>query len=219
MPITIVKAKQAGLSNERGNELQSTGSTRSQLYQVQRIEAQSMARGVLQDLDIIVSINGKLTRMLEDFDVQTTSQSLEIVVLRDSQELTLQVQTTETKQEVQKVVSWAGALFHASHKTVLQQSAIVPEGVFCADVVSSSFSATRGMVEGHWVTHVNDVATPDIDLFEQAVNACKDDEYVRVKVVSAKQKPDVLTIKMCYHYWPTTTLVKDRQSAEGWRYI
>ncbi|KAJ2241972.1 hypothetical protein GGI13_007131, partial [Coemansia sp. RSA 455] len=154
-----------------------------------------------------------------DFDAQFTNPTLEIVVLRDSQEHTLQVETTESKQEVGKVVCWAGALFHAPHKTVLQQSTTVPSGVYCADVVFSSYSYENGMVEGHWVTHVNDVATPDIDSFERAVNACQDDEYVRVKVISSKAKPNVLTIKMCYHYWPTRTLVKDQESAEGWRYI
>ncbi|KAJ2019350.1 hypothetical protein GGI14_001645 [Coemansia sp. S680] len=218
-PITIVKARQAGLSNERSNELQSTASTRSQLYQIKRVEALSKAKGVLQELDIVVSINGKLVRTLEDFDAQFTNPTLEIVVLRDSQEHTLQVETTESKQEVGKVVCWAGALFHAPHKTVLQQSTTVPSGVYCADVVLSSYSYENGMVEGHWVTHVNDVATPDIDSFERAVNACQDNEYVRVKIISSKAKPNVLTIKMCYHYWPTRTLVKDQESAEGWRYI
>ncbi|KAJ2867933.1 hypothetical protein GGH94_000483 [Coemansia aciculifera] len=217
--ITIVKARQAGLSNERSNELQSTASTRSQLYQIKRIEALSKAQGVLQELDIVVSINGKLVRTLEDFDAQFTNPILEIVVLRDSQEHTLQVETTESKQEVEKVVCWAGALFHAPHKTVLQQSTTVPSGVYCADVVFSSYSYEYGMAEGHWVTHVNDIATPDIDSFERAVNACQDNEYVRVKVISSKAKPNVLTIKTCYHYWPTRTLVKDQESAEGWRYI
>ncbi|KAJ1669711.1 hypothetical protein GGF38_002044, partial [Coemansia sp. RSA 25] len=218
-PITIVRARQAGLSKERSNELQSTASTRSQLYQIKRIEALCKAQGVLQDLDIVVSINGRLARTLEDFDVQFTSQSLEMVVLRDSQEHTLQVETTESKQEVERVVCWAGALFHAPHKTVLQQSTAVPSGVYCADVVSSSHSFAYGMAEGHWVTHVNGVATPDIDSFERAVNACQDDVFVRVKVVSAKSKPNVLTIKTCHHYWPTTTLVKDREAVEGWRYV
>ncbi|KAJ2742437.1 hypothetical protein GGI20_004492 [Coemansia sp. BCRC 34301] len=218
-PITIAKARQAGLSKERSNELQSMASTRSQLYQIRRVEALSKAQGVLKDLDIVVSINGNLARTLDDFDVQFTSQSLEIVVLRDSQEHTVLVETTESKQEVEKVVFWAGALFHAPHKTVLQQSIVVPSGVYCADVVSSSYSFAHGMVEGHWVTHVNDIATPDIDSFEQAVSMCKDNAFVRVKVVSAKSRPDVLTIKTCYHYWPTRTLVKDQESPEGWTFI
>ncbi|KAJ2379851.1 hypothetical protein H4S02_006969, partial [Coemansia sp. RSA 2611] len=218
-PLAIVKVRQAGLSKERCDEIQSAASSRSQLYQIKRVEALSKAQGVLQELDIVVSINGKLAMTLGDFDVQFTSPSLEIVVLRDSLEHTLQVETTESKQEVRKVVSWAGALFHAPHKTVLQQTNTVPSGVYCADVAFSSFSYEYGMEEGHWVTHVNDVATPDIDSFERAVNACQDNEHVRVKVISSKARPNVLTIKTCYHYWPTRTLVKDQESAEGWRYV
>ncbi|KAJ2824028.1 hypothetical protein FBU31_004099, partial [Coemansia sp. 'formosensis'] len=155
-PLTIVKARQAGLSKERSNELQSIASTRSQLYQIKRVEALSKAQGVLKELDIVICINGKLARTLEDFDVQFTSPSLEIVVLRDSQEHTLQVETTESKQEVGKVICWAGGLFHAPHKTVLQQSTTIPSGVYCADVSFSSYSYEYGMVEGHWITHVND---------------------------------------------------------------
>ncbi|KAJ2031131.1 hypothetical protein IWW57_000851 [Coemansia sp. S610] len=218
-PLAIVKVRQAGLSKERCDEIQSAASSRSQLYQIKHVEALSKAQGVLQELDIVVSINGKLAMTLGDFDVQFTSPSLEIVVLRDSLEHTLQVETTESKQEVRKVVSWAGALFHAPHKTVLQQTNTVPSGVYCADVAFSSFSYEYGMEEGHWVTHVNDVATPDIDSFERAVNACQDNEHVRVKVISSKARPNVLTIKTCYHYWPTRTLVKDQESAEGWRYV
>ncbi|KAJ2492677.1 hypothetical protein IWW37_001288 [Coemansia sp. RSA 2050] len=218
-PIAIVKARQAGLGQGRCDEIQSAASSRSQLYQIKRVEALSKAQGVLQELDIVVSINGKLAMALEDFDVQFTNPSLEIVVLRDSQEHTLQVETTESKQEVRKVVSWAGALLHAPHKTVLQQTNTVPSSVYCADVAFSSYSYEYGMEKGHWVTHVNDVATPDIDSFEYAVNACQDNEYVRVKVISSKARPNVLTIKTCYHYWPTRTLVKDQGAAEGWRYV
>jgi hypothetical protein len=52
-----------------------------------------------------------------------------------------------------------------------------------------------------WITHINDVPTPDLDAFIQAIKDLPDNTYVRVRVMSFDGIPGVFSIKTNYHYW------------------
>ncbi|KAJ2727152.1 hypothetical protein GGI07_000036 [Coemansia sp. Benny D115] len=214
--MSISKAVTCGLSAERVKEYQEVESSRNIIYQIDRVESLSKADGVLKELDIIVSVNGKPMKSIDVLDVQYTQEKLDIVVLRQKKEISLQVMTTECNQGTSKVVFWAGATLQAPHKAVLQQSRVVPSGVYCASTGKGSPAEMYGLCPTFWVTHVNDRKVEDLDSFADTVATCADHSYVRIKVVTFDQIPIILTIKMCYHYWPTSSLTKSSQSTNEW---
>ncbi|KAI7834727.1 hypothetical protein BX661DRAFT_175407 [Kickxella alabastrina] len=215
--LSIAKAVSSGLNKERLSEYQKTSSSRNMMFQVARVETLSKAFKVLKELDIIISINGKPMKSIDDLDVQYSHEKLEIVVLRRKKELTLQVETSECNRDTEKVVFWAGATFQAPHKAVLQQSRTAPSGIYCTSIRKGSPAEMYTMSATFWVTHVNGEKTPDLGSFERAVRVCPDNTYVRIRVMSFDSAPLVLSIKMCYHYWPTSTLTRDSSSEGGWR--
>ncbi|KAJ1957269.1 hypothetical protein GGI12_005073 [Dipsacomyces acuminosporus] len=216
-PITVALARKSGLSDEWVSRIQEEGRSHGNLFWIKRIETLSKAVGVLKELDIIISINGKLMTRLEDLDVQYTMERMEIVVLRDKQEIKLEVETTECTDGTDKLVFWAGATFQAPHKAVLQQSQTLPSGVYTSARSIGSPAYMYDLAPTMWITQVNGVSTPDLDSFERAVRACPDNTYVRIKAMTFDSVPMVLSIKTCYHYWPTSSLVRDASAEGGWR--
>ncbi|KAJ2777939.1 hypothetical protein GGI15_004342 [Coemansia interrupta] len=215
--VSIAKAISAGLSAKRVEELQQTRSSRNVMLRINSIESLSRASGVLEDLDIIISINGKSVRTISDLDVQYSHDVLDMVVLRQKKELTLQVETTECDRNTNKIVFWAGAALQAPYKAVLQQSRKIPSGVCIASIANGSPANMYGLQSAFWITHVAHKATPDLDTFERVISECPDNTYISVKTMSFEMVPVVLTIKMCYHYWPTTSLTRDPSSESGWK--
>ncbi|KAJ2307136.1 hypothetical protein IWW55_001122 [Coemansia sp. RSA 2706] len=216
-PNSLASARAGGLSDSRLDEVQQANPDRNMLFTVARIELMSKAHGVLQELDVIISINGRLMLHIDDLEVQNTCDALELVVLRNGKELTLQVETTEYDRGVDKLVFWCGATFQAPYMALRLQSSKAPSGVHCTFVAAGSPAEQYELASSYWVTQVNGVKTPDLESFERAISECPDSTYARVKVISYDLEPQVLTIKTCYHYWPTSTLTKDPSSDSGWR--
>ncbi|KAJ2391407.1 hypothetical protein GGI05_002951 [Coemansia sp. RSA 2603] len=215
--ISIAKAISAGLSAKRVEALQQTRSNRNGMLRIDGVESLSNASGVLEDLDIIISINGKPVRTIADLDIQYSHDMLDMVVLRQKKELTLQVKTTECDRNTNKIIFWAGATLQAPYKAVLQQTRKVPSGVCYSNISNGSPAKMYGLQSAFWITHVSGKATPDLDTFERVVSDCPDNTYIRVKGMSFEMVPVVLNIKMCYHYWPTTSLTRDPSSENGWQ--
>ncbi|KAJ2451492.1 hypothetical protein EV183_003570 [Coemansia sp. RSA 2336] len=214
---SMLRARTRGLSESRLEEFQAALKNQTNIFHISRVEMLSKAHGVLKDLDIIISINGKLMLHIDDLEAQNSHNSLEMVILRDRQEMTLRVETTEYDGGDSKVVKWCGATFQAPYMGLRLQSSVAYSRVVCVACDLGSPAEQYGMQSLCWITHVNGVETPDMGAFEKVVRSCPDNQYTRVRYVSFFNEPDVLAIKTCYHYWPTSTLTKDSSSASGWR--
>ncbi|KAJ2748639.1 hypothetical protein IWQ56_007408, partial [Coemansia nantahalensis] len=126
------------------------------------------------------------------------------------------VETTEYDGGTSKLVFWCGATLQAPHMAARLSTTKAPSRVYCSAIHRGSPADIYELQASFWITHVNGVSTPDLDAFEAAVRDCPDNTYARVKVVSFDLEPSVLSIKTCYHYWPTSSLYKDPSSENGW---
>ncbi|KAJ1723107.1 hypothetical protein LPJ61_005862, partial [Coemansia biformis] len=209
MSVGLSIARASGLSQSRLDEVQHASTNRNVLFRIENVELLSKAHGVLRPLDIIISINGKLMLNIEDLAPQYTNEKLELVILRGKEEMTVKVETSEYDGGTNKLVFWCGATLQAPHMAARQQTTKAPSGVYCSGIFHGSPADVYELQASYWITHVNGVSTPDIDTFESVVRTCPDNTYARVKVVSFDLEPSVLSIKTCYHYWPTSSLHKD----------
>ncbi|KAJ2078258.1 hypothetical protein H4R24_004605 [Coemansia sp. RSA 988] len=215
-PVSLTNARACGLSLSRLDEIQQANPDRCVLFRIEGVELLSKAHEVLRPLDIIISINGKLMQRIDDLDQQYTNKSLTLVILRDKQEKTVVVETTEYDGGTRKLVFWCGAVFQAPYTALLLQSSKVPSGVYCSNVATGSPAQQYELAPTYWITNVNGISTPDLESFERVVRACPDNTYVRVKTISYDNEPCVLSIRTCYHYWPTSTLSKDSAFESNW---
>jgi hypothetical protein len=61
-----------------------------------------------------------------------------------------------------------------------------------------------GFMPTQWITHVDGKRTSTLQEFLDAVKGVKDNSYVRVKTMSFDQVPQMLSVKVCKHYFPTS---------------
>jgi hypothetical protein len=78
---------------------------------------------------------------------------------------------------------------------------------------------TQQLAPTNFLTHVNNIPTPDLSTFLREVKKIGDNEYFRLKVMTFDNVPWVATMKKNEHYFPTIEYVKDAQEVLGWKRI
>lgn len=176
--------------------------------------------------DIILEINGHpVVRMA---DIHTLSQigSAQILVLRDRQELMVNIDTQRLPAEIlSRLISWAGALFHETHDSVLEQ--ITPEfeeiakreGI--ADIsrsvyISSTFPgspASLSLSSGNWILEVDDHKVMTMEDMVNVISTLQNDrEYVRVIMIGSNGTMSVRSVTPDPKFWPAWYLEwKDKE--------
>jgi hypothetical protein len=71
----------------------------------------------------------------------------------------------------------------------------------------------------NFLTHVNNIPTPDLTTFLSEVKKIGDNEYFRLKVITFDNIPWVATMKKNEHYFPTIEYLKDPEEVLGWKKI
>ncbi|KAF9964338.1 hypothetical protein BGZ70_006599 [Mortierella alpina] len=220
MPVQMAQARHMGLSDAWVKKVEEAHPSRHHIFMIRRTETGSVSASILQELDLILSINGKVITRMYELDIQYEASELEMVVLRKKSEVKVSVPTEAVDGHgTSRLVIWAGAMMHEPHKAVLQQSKTLPSRVYVSARSKGSPSYMYGMVPTMWITHINGTPTPDLDALLKAVKKCPDNSYVRVKTMSFDMIPTVLSIKTNMHYWPTAEMVRDDNEESGWRKV
>lgn len=212
MPVPIAQARQMGLTEEWVAKVEAANHYRRQVFLVRRAEAGTKTAEVLQELDMILSIEGRTITRVNELDVGASwPEEVEMVIIRKKELLTLKVPTTALDGEgTKKCVSWAGVLLQEPHKAVLQQSKHLPSRVYVSGRSKGSPGYLYGFAPTQWITGVNGKKTSTLEEFLEAVKDIEDNTYVRVKTISFDQVPMMLTVKINRHYFPTA-YVSSRQ--------
>jgi pro-apoptotic serine protease NMA111 len=137
-----------------------------------------------------------------------------VSVWRDAAEQTLAVPTTAlTGYDVDRVVLWAGATLHAPHRAMSAQRGVSPAGVYVAFFAYGSPATRYRLYPGRRIVEVDGQATPDLDAFLRVVTGRPDRTSLRLRTLSWNNVPEVITLKLDRHYWPTTEIVR---TPAGW---
>jgi hypothetical protein len=177
--------------------------------------------GNLQESDIILTLNDKLITRVNDLDVQYAHTELSALVVRRREQLAVTVPTVPTADlETTRAVLFCGAVLHRPHHAVRQQISTMHSLVYISGRQRGGPAYAYGLSPTNFITHVNGVATPDLDAFLVEVKKVPDNTYFRLKVMTFDNVPWVATMKKCEHYFPTVEFVKDASEATtGWRKI
>ncbi|KAI8818396.1 trypsin-like cysteine/serine peptidase domain-containing protein [Fimicolochytrium jonesii] len=218
-PVQMSQARHMGLSDEWVHRVQEANKERRQLFLIRRTENESATSRVLKDLDVILSVSGKVVTRVQELELsEEWPEEVDMVILRNKTEMSIRVPTTEFDNEgVKRVVFWAGAVLHEPHRACLQQSRSLPSKIYVSSRSKGSPAYMYGITTTHWIVAVNGQSVTTLDDFVDAVRGLKDGEYVRVKCISFDLVPCVLSVKLCLHYWPTSEIVRDPEANSGWK--
>ncbi|KAJ1961539.1 hypothetical protein IWQ62_003831 [Dispira parvispora] len=215
----IAQARLMGLPDEWVQRVEAANPYRRQLYIIRRIETNSPCARLLKELDVILTVNGRIVTTIADLDDQYHQEELTMEVLREKRIHQLSVPTAPAVNgDTKRVALWAGAVIQPPHRAVLQQSKLTPSMVYVTSVAKGSPASQYGLYPSMWITQVNGQPTPDLDAFISATRNLPDNTYVRIKATTFDLLPTVLSVKTCLHYWSTVTLTKDDSTESGWQF-
>lgn len=204
---------------------------------------------VLLEGDVILTLNGKMMTRVAELDIMYTSDVLDAVILRESQEMHLQVPTvTLDNVETEHVIAFCGAIIHAPHLAVRQQISQLHSEVYVSARSRGSPAYQYGLAPTNFITHVNGKPTPDLKTFLEAVVRIPDNTCMfrfllslilaaflcvfvyecglsnltidfRIRAMTFDNVPWVVAMRKNEHYFPTMEWIKDRSEPCGWKRV
>ncbi|TPX34042.1 hypothetical protein SmJEL517_g03183 [Synchytrium microbalum] len=222
-PVQMSRARDMGLSDGWVKKVEEANPKKRQLFVVRQIVTGSNTCETLKELDLILTINGKILTRISEMDVSANwGESVEMVIVRGKKEMTLRVHTDELHGSgTNRWVSWAGATLQPPHPSACLQSSTLPSRVYVSATSQGSPARMYGLLSTSWIVSVNDMPTPNLDEFVKVIILVKaklgETGYCRVKTISFDLVPAVLSIKLNERYFPSCEFVKDDSTNSGWR--
>ncbi len=215
VPQQLAAARRLGLSDEWMRKLEAAAPNQRQVLSIVRLVGGSPAVGRLKQGDILLAIDGKVvTRFREVERAVADKPEVNVTVWRDGEEAIVPLATAAlTGSDIDRIVMWAGATLQAPHRAMMAQRGIPPEGVYVGYFAYGSPATRYGLFPGRRIVEVDGVPTPDLDAFLQVVSGRADRSAIRLRTITWNNAPEVITLKLDRHYWPTYEL---RRHAEGW---
>lgn len=216
--VQMSQARVMGVSEEWIEKTEQEDPERHQLLMVRKVD--SGHEDGLEEGDVLLTLNGKLVTRAPDLDVMYNHEFLDGVVIRKREEKTIRIPTTPTEDlETDRLIIFCGAVLHRPHQAVRQQISKIHSEVYISSRARGSPAHMYGVAQTNFLTHVNNVPTPDLDTFLTEVKKIGDSEYFRLKVMTFDNVPWVATMKKNEHYFPTIEYVKDGAEPLGWKKI
>ncbi len=213
--IPLSAARKLGLPDEWLSRLEARDGAHRQALSISRVVAGSPAESVLREGDLVLAIDGKVVHRFREAERACQAPRVSVTVLRDGQELTLEVETAVLSGvDIDRILLWAGAVLHAPHRAMSAQRGIPPDGVFVAYFSYGSPATRYKLFAGRRIVEVDGRPTPDLDAFIEAVRGRPDRSSLRLRTVTWNGSAEVITLKLDRHYWPTYELTRGPQ---GWQ--
>jgi S1-C subfamily serine protease len=173
------------------------------MISVKSVMAGSPVIGIVKPGDIILSINKNLIKSYRDYEVASQSDDLVIELWRNNELLELKVKTSQLEGNgVKDVFFWAGAHIHEPHRA-LRQRGIENDGVYVAFNNYGSPATRYGLKAGLSIIAVDDIPTPNLDIFKKIVMDKPSNDSIKLNVVSWNGSHSVVTLKLNNKYWPS----------------
>jgi S1-C subfamily serine protease len=210
--IPLFAARKMGLSDEWINKFESINGRRLMIVN-NRISG-SPASKVIQNGDIILSINNQLISSFRDYEKFSQSESITVNLWRQNKLLEYDIDTELLNgNDIDHVLIWAGAHLHEPHRTIAQRG-IDPSGVYVAFNNYGSPATRYGLKIGQRIVAVNEIETPTLDDFINEIRDKKDRSSLRLKTIAWNGATKIITMKLDNEFWSPYELKK---ISTGWQ--
>lgn len=218
-PISMNDCRNMGVPEEWIKKVVQAHPSRHQLFKVEKVYSAPHAGGMvgerLEEADIILTINDEIITEASRFTHDR--EWLDVVVVRQGQEVKLRIPTIATKDlETSKVVIFCGMTLQKPHHAVQQQISKLHSNVYVSSRFIGSPAEQNGLSPTCFITHVNGTSTPDLDSFVTEVSKIPDNTYFRLRVVTFYNIPRVVTMKTDNHYFGILQYVN---GPTGWEIV
>jgi hypothetical protein len=215
VPQPLAAARRLGLSDEWLRKLEVASPNQRQVLSIVRLVGGSPAVGRLKQGDILLAIDNKVVTRFREVELAVADKpEVSVTVWRDGEEAVVPLSTAAiTGADLDRIVMWAGATLQSPHRAMIAQRGIPPEGVYVGYFAYGSPATRYGLFPGRRIVEVDGIPTPNLDEFLKVVSGRPDRSAIRLRTITWNNAPEVITLKLDRHYWPTYEV---RRTAEGW---
>jgi S1-C subfamily serine protease len=211
----LFAARKMGVDEEWLASLEKNNPQRRRALSVTRLVADTDAARKLKNGDLVLAVDGKVVTSYRALENAVQKPEVDVTIWRNDavEELTIKTEALSGRG-IDRAVSWAGALLQDPHRAMAAQRGIGTDGVYVAYFSYGSPATRYGLWAGRRVVEVNEVATPNLQAFINAVKDIEHRESVRLKTVTWNGTAEVITLKLDNQYWPAYEI---RRKDNGWR--
>ena len=215
VPQPLASARRLGLSDEWLRKLEAASPNQRQVLSIVRLVGGSAAVGRLKQGDILLAINEKVVTKFREVELAVADKpEVSVTVWRDGEEKIVPLATAALSgSDIDRIVMWAGATLQVPHRAMIAQRGIPPEGVYVGYFAYGSPATRYGLFPGRRIVEVDGIPTPDLDAFLKVVSGRPDRSAIRLRTITWNNAPEVITLKLDRHYWPTYEV---RRTVNGW---
>jgi S1-C subfamily serine protease len=215
VPQPLAAARRLGLSDAWLRKLELASPNQRQVLSIVRLVGGSPAVGRLKQGDIVLAIDDKVVTKFREVELAVADKpEVNVTVWRDGEEKLVTLATAALSgRDIDRIVMWAGATLQAPHRAMIAQRGIPPEGVYVGYFAYGSPATRYGLFPGRRIVEVDGVPTPNLDEFLKVVSGRPDRSAIRLRTITWNNAPEVITLKLDRHYWPTYEL---KRGADGW---
>jgi S1-C subfamily serine protease len=211
----LFAARKMGVDEEWIARLEKNNPVRRRALSITRLVADTAAAKLLKNGDIVLAIDGDIVTSYRALENAVQKPEVLVTVWRNDRVRELSVETAELSgRGIDRAISWAGALLQDPHRAMAAQRGIATDGVYVAYFSYGSPATRYGLWAGRRVIEVNEVATPNLQAFINAVKNTEHRESVRLKTITWNGTAEVITLRLDNEYWPAYEI---RRSDDGWR--
>lgn len=211
----LFAARKMGVDEDWLARLEKNNPQRRRALSVTRLVADTDAARKLKNGDLVLAIDDEVVSTYRALENAVQKPQVKVTIWRNDAVQELNIETAALSgRGIDRAVSWAGALLQDPHRAMAAQRGIATDGVYVAYFNYGSPATRYGLWAGRRVVEVNEVATPNLQAFVDAVKDIKHRESVRLKTVTWNGTAEVITLKLDNHYWPAYEL---RRKDNGWR--
>jgi S1-C subfamily serine protease len=215
VPQPLAAARRLGLNDEWLRKMELASPNQRQVLSIVRLVGGSPAVGRLRQGDILLAIDDKVVTRFREVELAVADKpEVNVTVWRDGEEKVIPLATAALSgNDLDRIVMWAGATLQAPHRAMIAQRGIPPEGVYVGYFAYGSPATRYGLFPGRRIVEVDGVPTPNLDEFLKVVSGRPDRSAIRLRTITWNNAPEVITLKLDRHYWPTYEV---RRTSGGW---
>ena len=211
----LFAARKMGVDEEWVARLEENNPVRRRALSITRLVSGTPASELLKNGDMVLAIDGEVVTSFRELEHAVQKPEVLVTVWRNGEALEIPVQTAALDgMGIDRAISWAGALIQDPHRAMAAQRGVSTDGVYVAYFSYGSPATRYGLWAGRRVVEVNDVPTPNLQAFIDAVKDIGHRESVRLKTVTWNETAEVITLKLDNQYWPGYEI---RRTDDGWR--
>ncbi|KAF5689883.1 serine protease [Fusarium denticulatum] len=216
--VTMIEARVMGVAEEWIEKVQSKSSSDRRLFMVKRGPKQ--LPGQPGEGDVLLTLDDKLITQLHDVDVMYWKESLDVVAVRNGEQISFKAHTvSEDEFETSRVVNFCGLTAQKPHRTVRQSIKKLPSEVYITSWFIGSPANLYNVYATTFITHIDNKPTPDLESLVGIIASIPDKTYFKIKMMNYTGTPSVVTIKKDERYWPTVEWLRDDTHVEGWKRV